>query len=300
MKILFVLLCCILSASAASFDRLVVFGDSLSDTGNFRVSNPVLFPGRLYDYANGRFTDGAFTVPATRRYFGVWHEQLAGLLSMKPANASKMGGLDYAYGDATTVDTDESIDLADGVSAEIQNLGSQVRGFLSTHAPRKTDLIIVWAGANDVLDGTITPEEAVANIDINLRRLISAGGRVFVVPNLPPLGDNPEAELAGSAFAAALNLVTVEFNAALANDLNVLAEEYKNRGVALQLVRPNIYRKFQQLERHPAAYGLKNIHSSAQGKGVNPDVYLYWDPLHPTTKGHNVLAKYVASLLGGV
>ncbi len=38
--------------------------------------------------------------------------------------------------------------------------------------------------------------------------------------------------------------------------------------------------------------------SSAQGAyTVDPDTYLFWDDLHPTTKGHEILAQTAASLL---
>jgi len=30
---------------------------------------------------------------------------------------------------------------------------------------------------------------------------------------------------------------------------------------------------------------------------VDPDTYLFWDDLHPTTKGHDILAQTAASLI---
>ena len=297
MKSLLLLLCCILNASAAPFDRIVVFGDSLSDTGNFRRSNTILFPQPLYNYAVGRFTDGATTRPATHRYIGVWHEQLARILGLPPAAASKLGGLNYAYGGATTADSDESIELTPRVSATIEDLGSQVRDFLIHQRARRRDLILLWAGANDLRDGTILPADSVANIDTNLRRLIVAGGRDFVVPNLPPLGNTPEARAGDPATAAALNNSVRTFNALLAADLARLLAEYHAQGVHLLIVRPNIYGAFLRLERHKFLHGLGNVTNSAQDKNVDADRYLFWDEVHPTTKGHRIVARYVASFL---
>lgn len=297
MKNLLILLCCTLSASAANFDRIIVFGDSLSDTGNFRLSNSILFPQPLYNYAVGRFTDGSGTRPSTDCYFGVWHEQLARILGLHSATASKLSGLNYAYADATTADRDESIDLTPSVSATIENLGSQVRDFLIHHRPHRRDLILLWAGANDLRDGTILPADSVANIDINLRRLIAAGARDFVVPNIPPLGDAPEARAGDPATAAALNSNVAAFNALLAADLTNLLAEYHAQGVQLLIVRPNIYGAFLRLDRHKSLYGLANVTGSAQDRKVDPDRYLFWDEVHPTTKGHNIVARYVASFL---
>ena len=62
--------------------NIVVFGDSLSDTGNVaHVTNATLgvrYPGPLFNYTDGRFTDGLDTtpsVPATPHtpLLGVWH-----------------------------------------------------------------------------------------------------------------------------------------------------------------------------------------------------------------------------------
>ena len=78
-------------AQAPDYTSIVVFGDSLSDTGNvahltqkkygFRV------PGPIADYTNGRFTDGARHLPPAEQYFGVWIEQFAA--SFPPGPKSK-------------------------------------------------------------------------------------------------------------------------------------------------------------------------------------------------------------------
>ena len=89
------------------FSRLIVFGDSLSDTGN--VSNitddkfNIRYPGDDFNYDDGRFTTGPNTDPGEKAFDGVWHEQLARVfLGLPRAKASTDGGLDFAYGGATT------------------------------------------------------------------------------------------------------------------------------------------------------------------------------------------------------
>jgi phospholipase/lecithinase/hemolysin len=32
---------------------------------------------------------------------------------------------------------------------------------------------------------------------------------------------------------------------------------------------------------------------------VDPDTYLFWDSLHPTTRGHNLLAQQAREILAG-
>src|ERR1700704_571140 len=97
--------------AAPAFPRIVLFGDSLSDTGNVRnrtnskSSGVVDYPSHSFNYDNGRFTNDNATDPASNTYFGVWHEQLARtFLGLQPATYSLGGGLNYGFGGATTMD----------------------------------------------------------------------------------------------------------------------------------------------------------------------------------------------------
>jgi len=88
-------------ASAQQFTKIVVFGDSLSDTGNVahltEMKYGVRVPRPVADYTDGRFTDGTDTVPAAHNYFGVWIEQLAASLPAKPVIKDSLdGGTNYA------------------------------------------------------------------------------------------------------------------------------------------------------------------------------------------------------------
>jgi outer membrane lipase/esterase len=96
-------------ACGQAYTSVVVFGDSLSDTGNdatlsaakYTVNGQV--PGPATDYTNGRFTDGTDTVPAAHNYNGVWVEQLATMLAAHPPVTNSLaGGTNYAYGFGTT------------------------------------------------------------------------------------------------------------------------------------------------------------------------------------------------------
>src|SRR3954468_4438171 len=87
---------CSLCASVALADRalgaysqIVVFGDSLSDTGNVNNQTFGISPGS--GYYEGRFSNGP-----------VWVEGLATNLGVAAPTYSRGGGRDYAYGGAHT------------------------------------------------------------------------------------------------------------------------------------------------------------------------------------------------------
>ena len=111
-------------ASAAQaqtqFGKLVVFGDSLSDDGNFahRTRDAVGFSypssNPEFNYSDYRFTNDFNTDPPTRLYHGVWHEQLAqSFLHLSVATNSLDGGTDFAFGGATTKDGTQDVTIID-------------------------------------------------------------------------------------------------------------------------------------------------------------------------------------------
>jgi outer membrane lipase/esterase len=215
------------------YKTIVVFGDSLSDTGNvarlteekygFRI------PGPDADYIDGRFTDGADTEPPAEKYFGVWIEQLARSFPSKPRIADSLdGGTDYAYGFAKTGSGTEVFTFgpSDSLSVDVSNIGQQITTYLETH-PKIDDqtLFVVWGGANDVLDAT--SEEDVINDAIsqtwNIQRIIDDGATQFIVPNLPPLGLIPRLNGSPTTSVPATKASQI-YNEVLQSGLDLLRE----------------------------------------------------------------------------
>ncbi len=301
------------AAEAQSYTSVVVFGDSLSDVGNDASVSYAKYgvvaqvPGPATGYTNGRFTDGLDTTPPARNYTGVWIEQLATKLAAHPAIRNSLsGGTDYAYGFATTNTGTSQLTYgpSNALSITVNNMGQQVSDYLASGPTiNSSTLYVVWGGANDLLNLTSATDIAnSAGREVALvQQLINAGATDFLIPNLPPLGLIPRLNQIPAQSAAATAAAQV-FNQALSTGLAQLA--MANSGKTLHLFPLDIYTLFNTVVGPPPAPGFSNVTASssaffgASNASVNPDTYLFWDDLHPTTFGHNQIAAAALTLLG--
>lgn len=291
---------------------MVVFGDSLSDTGNTATDILGVFgtpanalalgPGAgiplthlpfAPNYDNGRLTNGPPTSPASSKQ-GVWVEQLAPKLGVPVPTNSLAGGSNFSYAGAET----GAGTLYGGL---VQNMGLQLQDFCGACASVSShNLYVLWGGSDDILDAlTATPPTnpitaaitAATNITSYINTLANAGATNFLWPNLPPLGEIPEALAAGPAAMAAANAAAQAFNAAWAADIGTL--EAAHPGITIAGL--DTFGLFNSIAANPAAYGLADIKDPAANflngnLNVNPDLFLFWDLEHPTTVGHGILA----------
>ena len=298
---LFLLLCAccpaLLAQATVNFSSVVIFGDSLSDTGDFYTTASKLgapYPGPTFNYTAGRFTDGADTTPAARAYFGVWHEQLSQMLPGVPVTASFLAsnGGNHAFGDATTANSTTAIPVGPA-TLTVRNMGQQVTDYLAVAKPTSTQLFIVFGGSNDLLQNNVlfAPATVASNVVTILQRLVTAGAVNFLVPNIPLL-DVP---------GTALGNASVQYKLTLATQLATLQATYAASGTPFHLVQLDLLTAQATALANPAAFNLPitNLTSAAQtaGASVNPDTYLLWDGLHPTTAGHNLIAQAACSAL---
>lgn len=289
-------------AHAQNYTKIVVFGDSLSDTGNVahltQAKYGIRVPGPAANYANGRFTDGRYTVPAAEKYFGVWVDQLAASLPSRPQVRDSLdGGTNYAYGFATTADGTSPLALGP-LSVQVANVGQQISDYLATHPKIDHDtLFILWAGAIDVLNATSANDviDAAVRQALNVQRLIDAGATQFLIPNLPPLGSIPRLNGSPTASLAATEASAL-FNSWLATGISVVRDFNAHR--RLTILQLDVFGVFEQIAASPSHFSLSNVTAMSQGlPTVNPDTYLFWDDLHPTTRGHNILADAAIELI---
>jgi len=276
--ILFLPISAAFADSIGEVNQLVVFGDSLSDTGNAAFFTGGVIPGPPTNYAVGRVTDGPNTTPATTGPFGLWVDQFAPKINVADPGPgfTPAGGTNYA------------VATADTGSNSLYFVSDQVALYLSSVGLGKASpaaLYTIWAGANDIADGK-NPITAADNLYNNILALSGNGAKYFLWFDLPPLGQTPDALKAGPAAIAAGNAASSAFNAEWSADVAKL----QSQGIHVIPVYVDLL--FDQIESNPSAYGFTNITDSAQGNAsVNPNDYLFWDGEHPTTAADALLAN---------
>lgn len=282
-------------ASGLTVPQLVVFGDSLSDTGNAAFGTGGLLPGPATNYTAGRFTDGNDTIPSSTAPVGIWVDQVSsrlGITDPMPAFAPA-GGTNFAVGSATTGSNPSfpGILQAPGVD---QQLGAYLTAVGNQSSA--TALYSFWAGANDLKSNTSPAAgiQAADNIYQNILTLAGTGARNFLWFNLPSLGALPGVQADGPVAVALANAASDAFNSEWQKDLYLLT----NSGILVAGV--DVESLFNRVEADfesgctvgPAdPYCFANISGAAQGNAlVDPNTYLFWDGEHPTTTGQALVA----------
>jgi phospholipase/lecithinase/hemolysin len=287
-----------------AFSRVILFGDSLSDTGNVRVrtnsksSGAVDYPSHTFNYDNGRFTNDTATDPSSKTYFGVWHEQLAiTFLGIPPAVFSLNGGLNYAFGGATSnngthQETVVSPPFFGDVTITIDDMGKQMDDYFATRAIDPNALYIVWGGGNDLRNdpGSANVIATAARLTALVQRLANAGAKYIMVPNVPPIGDIPRYS-SEPARIKSLNTASADFRLELNADIAALQSTLASQGFTPAIYSVDVWTNTIRIFSNGPRYGFTNITAPAQGSSGNPDQFLFWDDVHPTTAAHYQLAK---------
>lgn len=262
-----------LEATAQDFDQLYVFGDSLSDTGNFYNASGGTFPPSP-PYSQGRFSNDR-----------LWIEYLAADLDANSTN--------FAFGGATT-GSNNTIPIPGSV-VTLPGLQQEIASFQATNPTSNPDaLYVIWAGANDYLGGGITdPSVPVNNLSGAITTLAESGAENFLIVNLPDLGKIPGTN--DSPQASSLSTLTNLHNLGLDTSLNALSSSYD-----INIYDLDVSSLFADAISQPTKYGFTNVTDACltdTGICSNPDEYLFWDELHPTDAGHRIIGEVAVSRL---
>jgi phospholipase/lecithinase/hemolysin len=284
------------AAANTNPEKIYIFGDSLSDAGNlYKATNFQAPPSP--PYVEGRFSNGK-----------VWVEYLGDKLGLEPIlfadlqNSTPSDGINYAFGGAGSGLFNTLFDPKDLLPGAL----GQVKLFTNSQQADPNALYIVWAGGNDYLFGNVTDvKQPIANLSAAIALLAVSGAKNIIVPNLPDLGKIPFTSKTENA--SLLTALTKKHNQALAQALQKLSII-----PGIKIIPIDIESLFNRVQAAPSEFGLNltnvtdaclvgSLEDVAQGNFSvcpNPDNYLFWDGVHPTTLVHNVIAETAFTALG--
>ena len=293
------------TAAEGPFGRIVVFGTSLSDSGNaFALRggtntppdyelDPLLVPSAPYARGGHHFSNGA-----------TWIEQFAqstGLAgTVRPAfRSANANATNYAVGAARAREDSINVNLPAQVGAFLQQFGGV--------AP-SDGLYVIAMGSNDIRDSLVVyagggnggPILQAANLSIanSIGALYAAGARDFLVWRVPNVALTPAIRMLGPGAGQLATALTMGFNTGLdsvVTQLSALPE--------IRIARLDADRMLNDLVLNPAAFGLTNVTTACVTPNIppftcgRPDEFLFCDVIHPTKAVHTITAQEAVNAL---
>jgi len=284
--------------------QVVSFGDSLSDVGTYAPLASAV--------GGGRFTTnpGQVWSQDVAQYYG---DTLTAAYTIGATHAlSSNGGMGYAEGGATVATPATQYDFLTDVIGDIEMpVNQQISSYVGMHGSFNSgQLVLVWAGANDVLRAGSLPaaaptvETAATTLAQLVGQIVQNGATHVVLVNLPNIGLSPEG-IASSDGGANLTQLSQLFNSTLNSALQA-------DGLQSQVIEIDSYTWFDQTIANPQANGFvvtntaqacdpsKTPHDTSllcsPATYVTPNAdqtYMFADELHPTTHLHTLFAQYV-------
>lgn len=307
-------------AADLPFDQLVVFGDSLSDSGNLyqlsqvqHFSDPTknkISPGKNYD--RGHFSNG-----------DTWIEILSAQTSLPLA--------DFAYGGAWAEPANYSGD------DQTPDLNKQIQQYLDLYKNdqhKDQHLYFIWAGANDYLHSLFSEPNAdfittrvQTQIDAAATTLIKNGAKHIIILGLPRLGDTPLGSI-NALFSKTLNNMSDMHNQKILNLVTYIKNKTNQDIRFFDIASP-----LTDILNNPGNYNIKVINEGCVNYATsmttntmktgfsknpilsladnvshqvklpegcakdkadqNPDDYAFWDGLHPTRVLHQIIEQKI-------
>jgi outer membrane lipase/esterase len=305
------------AASAQTLKHVVTFGDSGFDSGYYKLL-PSPGGGVNYDLAWPAAVANNAGVPTTSP--GLMNPQvLAGYFGLSAFPANQPGGTDYATSGAKNVTINNA--QTGGFLAAIPTV-TQIANYLAANGPTasRNTLFLIGSGGNDIsfalgqsgagpfpADPSAYLRGAASNLSSAIASLRNAGGRFFIVPDLPysfPLND-PTTQQARLLYSQAL------WSDLAASGVNFIPADYNAVRLAIQA--------------NPSSFGFVSISNaagstactkpagittawallcssspSAPSQLVAPNAdqtYLFADDQHLTTAGQKIEGDYFYSLV---
>ena len=293
------------SAIAQEFSSVVVFGDSLSDSGNL-ASTQSLPPGTSF----------------TTNPDPVWAELVAREFGNNGTNSAARGS-NFAWGQACANPS--------GVcsqTSQVPDLAQQISQHLDGGNADPDALYLVWAGGNDIdaiatasaagsLSASAVPTEvggAVTALITQIGRLKQAGARFVVVLTVPDPGRTPLAARLGGAVPGSLSALGQNFNQAVIANLPALMDGtifVDAAALAEEVFEESDTYGFTSIQGVACPFGSNPARPEGGGESlvcgptesgylVAPDTsetYFFADGFHPSGASHELIANAVLATI---
>lgn len=265
----------------STINKIVSFGDSISDTGNIYNGSQWLFPNDN-SWFLGHFSNGF-----------VWSEYLAEHQDI-PVYTWAIGG---AEGEDKYV-------VLTGIDGQIDSYLEYMQ--LSKHYDPKDTLVTFEFGLNDFVNDDRSVDEVSDDFSDALKKLAENGIENMVVLNLPDATLAPQFKYNTDGTTEEVREKILAFNAFIETEVAL----YQAQG--LNFVLYDTSTLFDNIIESPESYGLRNTSDScldinrsssidylqthalrSDCSTYGSDSYLFWGVTHPTTKTHNIIADEI-------
>lgn len=255
---------------------LIIFGDSLSDTGNLSKLTYGILPGPRY--YKGRFSNGL-----------IWPDFIKSKFNIDKVE-------NYAYGASTTDNNLTSI--AKFIPSIRDNISKYSTKLTKSCGYDKKDYLVSYSGGmNDYYHITTNPYEVVKNIERDLTTLIKEYGfEQIIVGNLPAAHLSPSMLIKSSKRLNMAKLRVAVHNNLLSKVVTKLSVAYPNVNLNLFDFGPD-FTILSQHYKKPLPDGNPSYCFDEEEDAEpcsNSEDFFFYDTFHPSTEVHFALSQVLA------
>ncbi|MDP4493635.1 SGNH/GDSL hydrolase family protein [Vibrio sp. AH4] len=269
------------SAQPHKINKVIVFGDSLSDTGNIFNASQWRFPNPS-SWFLGHFSNGF-----------VWTEYLAQGLNIPIYNWAVGGAAGRSQYIALT-----------GVYEQVSSYLTYMQ--LAKHYQPENSLFTLEFGLNDFMNYNRSLADVKADYSSALIRLVDAGAENIVLLTLPDATRAPQFQYSTQEQIETVRSKIKGMNAFIREQ----ARYYQMQGIRIALF--DAYALFESMTSDPQYHGFVNASSpcldirrssaadyllthslSAECAAQGSDRFVFWEVTHPTTATHRYIAQLI-------
>lgn len=262
--------------NSEGINKIISFGDSLSDTNNMYNASQWKLPGKAW--VEGRFSNGE-----------TWNEYLAEDLKLPLYNWA-IGG---SAGDTQYL-------VVPGLKQQVASWVNYSRSAVNYQPERSLATILI--GGNDFITYDRSVGYTLSDVQDSVKELYANGIRHILILNLPDLTKAPVFGYKDDAYRAMVLEKVNSFNEDLPYIVAKLNSSLPNADIHIFDAR----KALDNILSNKISYGFSDTTSACLNVGnsnsmtylwninrssecTNPNQFLFWDNMHITTKGHKVL-----------